>query len=76
MEEENKEKQRLEIERHRLLYIELPNLLHRILNISICPLTDSKEFLKMDIEDIKKITNAECKNALSYLNNIKGQAGI
>lgn len=73
MEEQNKEGQKLEIERHRLLYIELPNLLHRILNISTCPIKSSKEFLEMDIKDIKKITNAECENALSYLNKIKDQ---
>ncbi len=73
MEEENKERQELQIKKHKLLYIELPNLLHQILNISMCPLIDSKEFLELDIKDIKKITNAECENALSYLNKIKDQ---
>ena len=71
MEEENKELQKLETERYRLLYIELPNLLHKILNISICPLRNSKEFLEKDIQDIEKITNTECDNALSYFKKLR-----
>lgn len=55
-------KQEVEIEE--LLYKELPNLLHRILSIRLMPSMYSKELLKVDIKEIEKITNAECKSAL------------
>lgn len=56
------EKQENEIEE--LLHKELPNLLHRILSIRLMPRMYYEELLKRDIEEIKKITNAECESAL------------
>lgn len=54
----------LEHERQRLLYVELPCLLHRILRISKLPLPTNKEIVNVNVKQIKKITNAECKSAL------------
>ena len=54
-------------EQERLLMVELPNLIHRILHLNM-QLPISKDILICNIEQIKKITNAECESALSYLN--------
>lgn len=61
-----KEKQENEIQE--LMYKELPNLLHRILSIRLMPEMYDEELLKIDIEEIKKITNAECESALELKN--------
>ena len=53
-------------EQERLLMVELPNLIHRILHLDM-QLPISQDILTNNIEQIKKITNAECKSALSYL---------
>lgn len=55
-------------EQEKLLMVELPNLIHRILHLNM-QIPISKDILMCDIEQIKKITNAECKSALSYLKN-------
>lgn len=61
----------LELEREKLLYVELPNLIQRIIHLSIIPLPASKEAVELEINEIKKITNAECESALSYLSNMR-----
>ena len=54
-----------ELERQKLLIVELPNLIQRILNLSRIPLPSSERLLEANIEQIKKITNAECESALA-----------
>lgn len=66
MDRENSLYDELELEAQKLMMVELPNLIQRILHLSMIPYPASKEFVKMSIEEIKKITNAECKSALSY----------
>lgn len=58
-----------EIERQRLIMVELPNLIHRIIHLSMLPLPINSIMVEKDIEQIKKITNTECESALNYLNN-------
>lgn len=53
-------------EQERLLMVELPNLIHRILHLDM-QLPISKDIVINNIGQIKKITNAECESALSYL---------
>lgn len=67
--EENKFKEEQELKRVRLLYYELPNLLHEILHISLMPTIINRDILNKEIEEIKKITNTECQSALSYFEN-------
>lgn len=67
MEELKNEK---ELERVKLTYYELPILVHKILQIRLMPGMVDKELLEMDIQDIKKIINAECENALNYLEKV------
>lgn len=57
-----------EFKRQELLYYELPSLIHKILLLNTMPNTKSEELLRKDIEEIKKITNTECKSVLSYFN--------
>lgn len=59
-----------ELERIKLTYYELPNLIHQILQIRLMPSMSAKTFLESDIEEIKKITNAECESALSYFEKL------
>lgn len=54
-----------------LLYRELPNLIHKILTIRLMPEMFYEELLERDIEEIKKITNAECESTLEYLKLIR-----
>lgn len=68
--EENKFKQKQELKRMELLYYQLPNLLHKILHISLMPTIINREILNKEIEEIKKITNTECKSALSYFEEL------
>lgn len=57
-------------EMEKLLYKELPNLLHRILSIRLMPTMYCEELLKKDIEEIKKVTNAECESTLVYIDKL------
>lgn len=59
----------LEKERQKLLYVELPCLLHRILRISKLPNINSNSILNYSIDSIKKTTNAECESALVIFKN-------
>lgn len=61
--------EKIEQERQRSLYVELPVLLHKILCLSKIPLPVNKDLIKNDIEQIKKITNAECESALEMFKN-------
>lgn len=54
----------LEKERQKLIYVELPCLIHRILQISRLPQLEDNAILQYSIKSIKKITNAECEGAL------------
>ena len=54
----------LEKERQKLIYVELPCLIHRILQISKVPQSGDNMILEYSINSIKKITNAECEGAL------------
>lgn len=58
-------------EQDELLYRELPNLIHKILTIRLMPEMFYGDLLEKDIEEIKKITNAECKSTLEYLKLIR-----
>lgn len=58
-------------EQDELLYRELPNLIHKILTIRLMPEMLYEDLLEKDIEEIKKITNAECKSTLEYLKLIR-----
>lgn len=64
---ENEFQKNQELERQRLIMVELPNLLQKILHLSMIPFPTSEEILQANIEQIKKITNTECESALSYL---------
>ena len=55
-----------DLERQKLLYVELPALLHKILCLSQIPLPASKDIVESDIKEIKKITNAECEFVLAH----------
>ena len=59
--------QNQEFERCRLTNIELPNLIHRILHLAMLGYSGNEEFIKITIDEIKKITNIECDSILSYL---------
>lgn len=54
-----------ELERQQLLLVELPSVIQRILNLSMIPLPKSKRIVELSIEQVKKITNAECESALA-----------
>lgn len=53
------------MENEKILYVELPNIIHRILRMSMLPLPKSKRKTEIIVEEIKKITNAECESALA-----------
>lgn len=50
----------------KLLKIELPNLIHRILHITIADCLGQKELMELVVKEIKKITNIECESISSY----------
>lgn len=59
-----------ELERQKLILVELPNLIHRILHLSMLPYSYDKKYIALEIEEIKKVTNAECKSALEYFEDL------
>lgn len=59
----------MEDERVKLLYVELPNLIHRILRTSMLPLPKNKSKVNITIEEIKKIANTECESVLANFKN-------
>jgi hypothetical protein len=59
-----------EIKRERDLYFELPLLINKIILNSTLPLPLDKENVLREIEEIKKVTNAECESTLAYLRDL------
>ena len=59
-----------EIKRERDLYFELPLLINKIILNSTLPLPLYKENVLREIEEIKKVTNAECESTLAYLRDL------
>lgn len=59
-----------EIKRERDLYFELPLLINKIILNSTLPLPLDKENVLREIEEIKKVTNAECESILAYLRDL------
>lgn len=68
--EENNFQQKQELERQKLIMVELPSLIQRILHLSMIPFPISEEVVRFNISEIKKITNAECEATLSYLEKL------
>ncbi len=69
---DKKLEERMKIKREDNLYKKLPLLIRQIILDSTLPLPTIRSFVENEIEEIKKITNAECESALEYLkkNNI------
>ena len=69
---DKKLEERMKIKREDNLYKKLPLLIRQIILDSTLPLPTIRAFVENEIEEIKKITNAECESALEYLkkNNI------
>lgn len=60
----------IECSREEKLYKRLPLIIREIIIDSTLPLPTNKIYVEKEIEEIKKITNAECESALEYLNKI------
>ena len=56
-----------EIKREENLYKKLPLLIREIILDSVLPLPTIRGYVEKEIEEIKKITNAECESALEML---------
>ncbi len=57
-------KEERELEREENLYKKLPLLIREIILNATLPLPTCKDLVEREIEEIKKITNAECETAL------------
>lgn len=64
---DKKLEERREIKREENLYKKLPLLIREIILDSTLPLPTIRDCVEKEIEQIKKITNAECKSALEIL---------
>lgn len=60
-------KEERELEREENLYKKLPLLIREIILDATLPLPTCKGLVEREIEEIKKITNAECESALEML---------
>ena len=60
-------KEERELEREENLYKKLPLLIREIIIDATLPLPTYKGLVEREIEEIKKITNAECESALEML---------
>lgn len=60
-------KEERELEREENLYKKLPLLIREIILDATLPLPTCKGLVEREIEEIKKITNAECESALELL---------
>lgn len=58
-----------ELKREENLYKKLPLFIKEIILDATLPLPTAKAYVEKEIEEIKKITNAECESALEYLRN-------
>lgn len=56
-----------ELLREENLYKKLPLLIREIIINSALPIPTSRGYVEKEIEEIKKITNAECESALEIL---------
>ena len=56
-----------EIKREENLYKKLPLLIREIILDSVLPLPTIRGYVEKEIEEIKKITNAECESELELL---------
>ena len=72
---ENEFHKQEELKRQRLIHIELPNLIHKILHSAMFSAQYDKDIVNIYIEQIRKITNVECKSALIYLKKNTPVAG-
>lgn len=64
---DKKLEENLELKREENLYKKLPLLIKEIILDSSLPFPTSKHLVESRIEQIKKITNAECESALDTL---------
>lgn len=64
---DKKLEERREIKREENLYKKLPLLIREIILDSTLPLPTIRRYVEKEIEEIKKITNAECESALEML---------
>lgn len=64
---DKKIEERREIKREENLYKKLPLLIREIILDSTLPLPTIRTYVEKEIEEIKKITNAECESALELL---------
>ena len=64
---DKKLEERREIKREENLYKKLPLLIREIILDSVLPLPTIRGYVEKEIEEIKKITNAECESALELL---------
>ena len=64
---DKKLEERREIKREENLYKKLPLLIREIILDSVLPLPTIRGYVEKEIEEIKKITNAECESALEML---------
>ena len=58
-----------ELKREENLYKKLPLLIKEIILDATLQLPTVKAYVEKEIQEIKKITNAECESALEYLRN-------
>ena len=65
--ENKKLKETMEIKREENLYKKLPLLIREIILDSTLPLPTIMDYVEKKIDEIKKITNAECESALELL---------
>lgn len=64
---DKKLKETMEIKREENLYKKLPLLIREIILDSTLPLPTVRVYVEKEIEEIKKVTNAECESALEFL---------
>lgn len=64
------EKEQIEFKREEDLYVKLPLLIRKLILEACIPLPTIKKAVELEINEIKKITNAECESTLEYLKKI------
>lgn len=64
---DKKIEEKRELNREENLYKKLPLLIREIIIDSALPLPTIRGYVEKEIEEIKKITNAECESALEIL---------
>lgn len=64
---DKKLEEKREMKREENLYKKLPLLIREIILDSTLPLPTIRTYVEKEIEEIKKITNAECESALVLL---------